>query len=283
LPRILAAVASLIAVPLAAPPAHADGAGGLGGSVVAPPVVNSSLLDLASAEAPPPPMDRSWLYADDARTPGVMRSIAFSRTTFTASDAAARPFASDLAHPGAVLEAGAEVGLARGLSLQAVGLNDSLGLIASPQSGMMTGLRFAPFGEGPTRLVASGGYMNELGGAHGAWGRLSVARDVGRARFATSVYGEHVFSPTRDSLDVMVTAGVNYQVAGPVRLGAEYVAQDIEEAFDDGSEGGIRHFVGPTVGLDLLHHSLAITAGPAAGLSYGSPTALGRAAVAMSF
>lgn len=249
-----------------------------------------SLARAASAQEKPAgerdPNTRSWLYVDDAVVASPLRTIAFSRITYTSStDAAARPFASDLAHPGAIFEAGAEIGIAPSLSLAASGASDALGLSASPASGMSAGLRFAPFRtlRGGTRVVMSGGYLNELSGNHGVWTKLALARDFGRARVAFSAYGEHVFATMRDAVDLMVVAGVSYRVLGSLRAGVEYVAQDLEGAIDPEEVEGMRHFLGPTLGLELMKERLAITAGPAAGLSAHSPYAVGRAAIAYSF
>jgi hypothetical protein len=97
------------------------------------------------------------------------------------------------------------------------------------------------------------------------------------------VHGERVFAPGRDSIDVMVMAGANYRVAGPVRLGVEYVAQDLEGAADPGETEGMRHFVGPTTSIELLGKRLSLTAGPALGLSPNSPRIVGRAGLAYAF
>ena len=79
-------------------------------------------------------------------------------------------------------------------------------------------------------------------------------------------------------------AGANVRVADALRLGAEYVAQDIEAAIDPlEAEGGMRHFIGPTTSLALAGERLTIGAGPAFGLSPNAPRLLGRAAVSWSF
>ncbi|HVY45445.1 MAG TPA: hypothetical protein VHB21_06175, partial [Minicystis sp.] len=63
----------------------------------------------------------------------------------------------------------------------------------------------------------------------------------------------------------------------------EYVVQDLEEAGDaEGVDGGVRHFLGPTIALRPLAR-LQITAGPAFGLSQGSPSVLGRAEASYAF
>jgi hypothetical protein len=81
----------------------------------------------------------------------------------------------------------------------------------------------------------------------------------------------------------MLSAGANVRVVDTLRLGAEYVAQDIEGAFDPAEVEGMRHFVGGTASVALLAERLTIGAGPAFGLSPNSPRVLGRATVGWSF
>jgi hypothetical protein len=129
----------------------------------------------------------------------------------------------------------------------------------------------------------SGGYLRELNGGDGAWMRLSIAQDVQRLRLGATVHGEHVFAGGRDPVDVLVMAGVSYAIAGPVRAGIEYVAQDLEETLADQAEGGIRQFLGPQVALELLDRRLSIVGGPAAGLGPQSPAYTGRLSLAYEY
>jgi len=235
-------------------------------------------LDAGTANVPQPS-----LYGDEASLAKPGASIGVSRTTFTStSNGAMRPFASDVARAGNVLEAGAEVGLAPSLSFVATGLANGFYGYDATASGATAALRFAPFGDGPARFVASFGALRDLGGRAGVFSRASFAADVGRFRVASTMHCEHAFDPTRDLLDVMVTAGASYAVTDALRLGAEYVAQDLEGALDPTEKEGVRHFVGPTVGWSMGDRLWA-TAGPAVGLSYASPQLVGRLAVAYAF
>jgi hypothetical protein len=232
-----------------------------------------------------PAIAAPWLYGDDASAPDPLDAVAVSRFTFTnAGSGAIRPFAASIGRPGALVEAGGVVGLTRKLSLEIMGINDPLAAAGAAASGMIAGLRFTPLGARDARLAISGGVMREIGGAGGVWARVSVARELGRLRVAAMVHGEHIFAPQRDALDVMVTAGASYRLVGPLRAGVEYVAQDVEETFaDDGAEAGMRHFVGPTIGVELADKRFTLTGGPALGLSRGSPTSIARVALAYSF
>jgi hypothetical protein len=97
------------------------------------------------------------------------------------------------------------------------------------------------------------------------------------------VHGEHVFAAGRDTVDVLVMAGASYALAGPLRAGIEYVAQDIEETFADQAERGVSQFLGPQVALELLAKRLSVAAGPAIGLGSQSATYSGRLSLAYEY
>ena len=223
----------------------------------------------------------AWLYADDARIPSAGHVLGVSRVTTTDGGDPTRPFASDLAHPGSILEAGADVGLGSSLSFTLTGFGDGLYGSTGTASGASAAIRFAPFGDGPVRAVGSFGATRDLSGRAAVFSRASFAADVGRFRLASTLLGEHVFDPSRDAIDLLVTAGVAYQLPSALRLGVEWVAQDVEGALDPTEKEGIRHFVGPTLGW--TGSSLSVVAGPSVGLSYGSPRAVGRLAVVYAF
>jgi hypothetical protein len=214
-----------------------------------------------------------------------MHVLAFTRATYTKDPSPTRPFGANLSRPGGLVEAGAEVGLLPKLSLSASGFGggDTFGF------GALAGLRFEPLhgtsiGK-TTHAVLSGGYLHELNGGDGAWLRFSFAQDIQRLRLGATFHGEHVFAGGRDAVDMLVMAGATYRVVGPVRAGVEYVAQDLEAAAmnNDDSEGGVRQFLGPQVGLELLQNRLSLGAGPAFGLGPNSPRVTGRLAVAYEY
>jgi hypothetical protein len=244
--------------------------------------------DELKVTAPEPEIaPRSWVYMDDPTTPAAWRATTFARVTATGSGGStSRPFGADIAHPGSMFEVGGELGVTPWLSLAATGYTSTFGPADNGAFGSMVGLRAAPFASAwrTTHLVMSGGFLHGLSGGNGAWGRVSIAQDIGRVRLGSTVHGEKIFAAGHDSVDVMVMAGASYAVAGPLRAGVEYVAQDIEGAVDRAeADGGMRHFVGPTAGVELMGKRLTINGGPAVGLSKGSPPFLGRVAVAYAF
>lgn len=259
-------------------------------------------------------IDRTWLYADDARVAAPLMVLAMTNATYTDTGpspsrldspypSAYRSLAGNTATPGAMVSAGAEVGLLPRLSIYALGQMGFGSELAGTNAGAVAGVRFllTPPSWEHFHVAVSTGYLREgwsgptyndgtgtwtpgsTNGSNGAWLQAAVAGDIGRARLATTVHGEHVFADGRDALDVMVTAGASYQIVGPLRAGVEYVGQDLEELATPGSEAGARHFAGPTVSMQLLRDRLTIVGGPAFGLSDVSPRLLGRLAVAYGF
>ena len=67
---------------------------------------------------------------------------------------------------------------------------------------------------------------------------MAASYDLGRLRLATNVHAERAFASGRDNVDVLLLAGASYRVLDEIRIGVEYVGQDLEEALDD--EGGAR-------------------------------------------
>jgi hypothetical protein len=249
--------------------------------------------DVPSPAPTPDPwalVQRPWLYASDPTAPPPGHVLASLGVGYApVNRGASRPFAGDIAHAGAVFSAGAEVGIFRFASLKAEGLLAGEGSTMS--AGAMIGANIYPLDPtGPIDLAVSGGYLRELGGANGLWGRVAVAGDLGPARLVFTALGEHVFAtPTpdepaqRDDIDLVLTAGASFELTQALHLGAEYVVQDLEGVWDpEEAEGGVRHFVGPVASLELARR-VRITAGPAFGLSSGSPNVLGRLAAMYAF
>lgn len=128
--------------------------------------------------------------------------------------------------------------------------------------------------------LATAGLREGNSGAFGGWVRGAASFDRGPLRLAANVHAEKVFGARRDGLDVLAMAGVSMKVMPSLRLGGEYVGQDLEEV-GGGAEGGARHFAGPNAAIDLGHAQ--ITLGPAFGLNPASPRVVGRVGVLVSF
>jgi hypothetical protein len=233
------------------------------------------------------PGNGGWAFADSSHLPDQLQAAAVSRFTYSSSTSPSRPFASNLASPGGMAEVGGELGLTSWMSAQAVGVLGKDYQTNSGATGAVAGLRFSLFPRAwtHTQLVLNTGWLHELTGKDGVYGRVQLAAEFGRLRTQLSAHGEHVFTEGRDSVDFMLTAGVSMRLLSWLRLGLEYVGQDLEGEFDpQEAEGGSRHLLGPTVALSLLREKLSIVGGPAFALGTGtSSRVIGRMAVSYAF
>jgi hypothetical protein len=134
------------------------------------------------------------------------------------------------------------------------------------------------------RLAVATIVFREFEGDAGAYARVAASYDIGKLRLAANVHLEHVFADQRDAVDVLALAGVSYKVLEPLRVGVEYVGQDLEGMADDEeAEGGAHHYVGPSVAVVLMRDRLQLTAGLAAGLGEQAQPMVGRVGALMTF
>ena len=247
-------------------------------------VTTSARADEAVEDRKAPEPPRAWLYGEGADNLEKGRASATSTFTYTDPTGAMRPLAMNVGVAGALYELRAHIGVGHGLSVEIAGANEGFWNDGAP-SAFSTGLSASLFANGGTRISAAIGALRETTGSMGAWATLALSEEVGRFRLLANVHGEHVVAPARDALDLMVTAGASYKIVGPLRAGMEYVAQDIEAAFDDtaDAEGGMRHLIGPTLAIEIPESRFSIAGGPAFGLSAGTPSSMARAAIAYSF
>ena len=228
-----------------------------------------------------------WMFSESSRLSGPLQATMLSRFTYNGSGNPARPFASNLGSPGGMGEIGGEFGLTDWMAVQAVGVVGKDYVTNGGSTGATAGLRFGLFPRAwkNVQMVLNGGWVHELSGGNGAYGRLQLGLEFGRFRSQVSGHFEHIFQTGRDSVDVMLTAGMSMRVLNWLRLGVEYVGQDLEGEFDpDEAEGGPRHLLGPTLALTFLGERLSIVGGPAfqiGGLNPGSVMA--RAAISYAF
>ena len=134
------------------------------------------------------------------------------------------------------------------------------------------------------RFTLAGAGSREFEGAWVGWLKGAASYDIDRVRVVANVHLEHAFAANRDALDLMAVVGASYKILDQLRVGAEYVGQDLEETFDAGAEGGAEHFAAGTVAIDLGDGTFQIVGGPALGLGnrmHGN--VLGKAALLASF
>lgn len=134
------------------------------------------------------------------------------------------------------------------------------------------------------RVAVLAGALREAGGNAGVQLTAAASYDAGPVRVAGNVQGEKVFAAGRDALDVLVLAGVSVKVAPAVRLGVEYVGQDLEALVDpEEAEGGARQLVGPTIAFDVDGGRYQLALGGGLGIGKQSPDAMVRARLAVNF
>lgn len=279
-------LASLVAIGASLAPARvaAEPVSAPDSALVSAPARDTATKPGSDARSEPPP-PRPWLYTADPTPPSPGRVLASLGVGYAQLDrGAARPFAADVAHAGAVFNASAEVGVARYVSVHAEGLLSGQGDGSPLRAGAFLGASVFPFARRlPVDVAISAGYLRELGSDNGLWGRVAVAGNIGPARLSMTALAEHVFASGRDGVDVLLTSGASVEVTSFARLGAEYVVQDLEGAWDpEEADGGIRHFIGPNAVI-LLGHGVQLAAGPSFGLSQGSPSLLGRLTATYAF
>ena len=239
---------------------------------------------VATTAATAPPVEQPFLYLVDPHGPAPRQVMAGYALAFSSSAGAIRPIPGNFDSEGVVHTLSLEVGVIQQLRVfaqtmiaESIGSATDVNAVALQLGGrvLLTPARWQRF-----RLMATGAFLREFGASLGLYGELTATADVGRVRFAASIHAEHIFAGSRDPVDLYAVAGVSVRVARILRLGAEYIAQDLEalaEA-DDDAEGGARHYVGPDIALSLYKNRLLVTAGGAVQLAH-SPGVLARGAV----
>jgi hypothetical protein len=139
-----------------------------------------------------------------------------------------------------------------------------------------------PSARAPVAVSIGGGYEADAQLQRAATTSLDVAASFGRLSLTIDARAAHYFHPGRDPIDLSVTAGAMVRATRVLRVGIEYVGEDLEGLFagdDDNAPGG-RHYVGPTAALLLLRGHLRVSATGGALLTPGRQGPLVRAALA---
>lgn len=228
------------------------------------------------------PVEQPFLYMTDTHGPAARQLVAGYALAFSSSAGAIRPIPGNFDSEGVVHALSLELGVLDRLRVFAdTMIAEPLGpggAVAGVALQLGARLLLTPPSWRRFRLMVTGAFLREFGAALGAFGELTASYDVGRVRIAGSLHGERVFGAGRDPIDLYAVGGVSVRVARVVRLGVEYVAQDLEELGGDDAEGGARQYVGPDVALSLRHDRLLLSAGAAVQAARG-PGLLARAAL----
>jgi hypothetical protein len=134
----------------------------------------------------------------------------------------------------------------------------------------------------PVAISLGGGYQADALLEHAATASLDASATLGRLNLTVNVRAAHYFHAGRDPVDVFVTAGAMVRVSRLVRIGAEYVGEELEALVggdDDNAPAG-RHYVGPTAALFWAGGHLRVSATAGALLTPGQQGPLVRAALA---
>ncbi|MGZ3404955.1 MAG: hypothetical protein ACXVAN_00825 [Polyangia bacterium] len=232
----------------------------------------------ASAAAP---VEQPFLYMVDPHGPAARQVLAGYALAFSSSAGAIRPIPGNFDSEGVAHTLSLEVGVldrlrvyAQTMIAESIGTTSEVNAVALQLGArlLLTPPRWQRF-----RVMLTGAFLREFGASLGAFGELTATYDLGRVRFAASLHGERIFAAQRDPIDLYAVAGVSVRVMRLLRLGVEYIAQDLEElGGDDEAEGGARHYAGPDVALSLHNNRLLVTAGGAVELAH-APGVLARA------
>lgn len=139
-----------------------------------------------------------------------------------------------------------------------------------------------PTAGAPVAVSLGGGYQSDVLLEHAATMSLAAAANLGRLNLTVNVRAAHYFHAGRDPVDLFVTAGAMVRATRVLRIGVEYVGEELEALVagdDDGAPAG-RHYVGPTAALFLLRGHLRVSATGGALLTPGQQGPLVRAALA---
>jgi hypothetical protein len=229
--------------------------------------------------------ERPFLYLSDPGLPPPLHATFGTSTSYSSSGAALRPLGARFDRQGLVQSVGAEVAVAARLSLAANGFiasqaNDGTASQVAVQAGarvLLTDPRARQ-----VRLTLAAGALRDFRPDWGGYAELSGSTDLGALRFAATAHAEKMFGPSRDAIDLYGVLGASLRVLPGFRLGVEYVAQDIEEAFGTGDEGGPRQFVGPNASFNL-DPRWVLSGGPALGIGPSSPPLLARASLTLLY
>jgi hypothetical protein len=244
--------------------------------------VNAAEDHPAPTAATAAPVEQPFLYMVDPHGPAARQVLAGYALAFSSSAGAIRPIPGNFDSEGVVHTLSLEVGVLDRLRLygqtmiaESVGSAAEVNAVALQLGARMllTPMRWQRF-----RLMLTGAFVREFGAALGMFGELTGTYDLGRVRLAASLHAEHIFSGARDPIDLYAVAGVSVRVVRILRLGVEYIAQDLEGLDGDEAEGGARHYAGPDLALSLHKNRLLVTAGGAVQLAH-APGVLARAAL----
>lgn len=236
-------------------------------------IVAASLIALVSeAHAD----DRTFVYARDANANEVMVVEGSYALTFgTGTSGAVRAIDVRGNGAGVLQEIGAQVNVLPALTIGAFGM---LGLRDQPAADATGGgfvrltlLSPEDRNHGLSLAVMLSG-LREFDGATALSLHAQSVYASGRFRIGGNVQAERRFTSAADRIDLIARIAANYAVADELRLGVEYVGQDLEDIFEnEEAEGGAVQLFALSATSELLEARLHL--GLASGIAVAnSPT-----------
>jgi hypothetical protein len=137
-----------------------------------------------------------------------------------------------------------------------------------------------PLARFPVAISIGAGYQADALLQNAVTGVVALTATLGRFDLTLNVRGAHYFHPGRDPIDIFITAGALVRATAWLRLGAEYVGEELE---GDDQDGGGRHYAGPTAVLLFLHQKLRVSATGGAVVDNHQVGPLARASIGYRF
>jgi hypothetical protein len=230
--------------------------------------------------------DPAFAHLVDPSLPAPLHAATHMGAAYATTDSATRPLAADTRRGGWVNDLGLELAMHERIGVEgAFLLTPPKGAGSSASWAGRAGLRvlITDPSSRTLRVAIIGGTVRDFAEVAGPFGEVTATWDVGRLRIGSLLHGEKMLADGRDSVDIVGALGASMRVLDILRVGAEYVGQDFEDAWEpEEAEGGTRHFAGATVAL-ALRDDLRLVGGPAIGLTEASPQLLGRASLSYWF
>jgi hypothetical protein len=137
----------------------------------------------------------------------------------------------------------------------------------------------------PVAISVGAGYQIDAVYDSAVTGVVAISGNFGRINLVFDLRAAHYFAAGRDPIDVYITTGALVRANRWLRVGAEYVGEELEGVTGDDrdSSPGGRHYVGPTAVVQFLRGKLRLNATGGAVFAQGRAGALARGGLAYLF
>lgn len=234
--------------------------------------------------------DRPFVYTRDAggaRVANVEATYALSYGVSTSGAVRAIDVRGN--GSGILQELGAQVGVTRAFALGAFGMvatTDIGGAPTEATGGAYMRLTLTQPDEGSdgttVGLMLSG--LREFDNVFSMSLHAQLMYKLDRFRVGGNLQAERRFTSTADGIDLIVRVGANYAVLDELRLGVEYIGQDLEDLIEEEeAEGGAAHLFALSITSELDDKRLHLGFAPGIVVASGATGLGGRAMVSYIF